>query len=240
MIYTENVTLGIEDIGRDMAITNTGILRVFENIATHQSDAAGYGVADIEGKGVAWLLLDWKITVCKRAYYGETLRVDTWPRFLERFYSYRDFELYNEAGELCVIGTSKWVLYNAKAGKITRITEEVKNSYAMDSKNVYGIEKIEKQEPPAGYDSVYYYKPMRRDIDMNNHVHNLFYLDIAIEALPEEIFLQGDFNNLQISYKKEIKRGDEIRCEYSREGDVHTVVIRGESGNELHAVIRMF
>ncbi len=240
MIYSESVKLDFEDVGKHMAITNRGILRVFEHIATHQSDEAGYGVVDIEGKGVSWLLLDWKITVHKRVYYGETLRVNTWPRSMDRFYSYRDFELYNEAGELCIIGTSKWLLFNTKTERIARITEEVKDKYVLDSKNVYGIEKLEKEEVPDTFDSVYRYKAMRRDIDLNNHVHNLFYLDIAIEALPEDVFAQGEFNDLEISYKKEIKLGEEVRCEYSRAGDVHTIVIRNDRENELHAVIRMF
>lgn len=239
MIYGEKAKLMLEDIGKNKEITNKGILRLFENIATRQSDLAGYGVGDIETKGLAWLLLEWKIEVLKRVSYGEEVRIATWPRIFDRFYSFRDFEMYDEKGELCVIGTSKWLLYNVRKGRINRITDEIRNSYTLNSKNVFGVDEIEKIELPDRYDSEYEYKAMRRDIDLNDHVHNLFYLDLAIEALPEDVFCAGPPDHVRISYKKEIKPKDEVKCKYAYDGEFHTVVIFSKDEKEIHAGIRL-
>lgn len=240
MVYEESFKLSLEDIGKHKEITNKGILRLFENIATHQSDEVGYGVNDIEKKGLAWLLLEWKIKVFKRISYGEKVCVNTWPRAFERFYSYRDFEMYSENGELCVIGTSKWLLYNVAKGRINRIDDDIKNNYVIDTKNVFEADDIEKIDVPNQYDSEYEYSAMRRDIDLNEHVHNLFYLDLAIESLPEEIFHSTEFDNVRISYKKEIKLNDKVKCKYACSGESHTVTIFSEDEKEIHALIRLY
>lgn len=239
MVYMESFKLSLEDIGKNKEITNKGILRIFENIATHQSDEAGYGVDDIEKKGLAWLLLEWKVKVFKRISYREEVRANTWPRVFDRFYSYRDFELYNEKGELCVIGTSKWLLYNVTKGRINRINDDIRNSYITDTKNVFGADDIEKIDVPNQYDSEYEYSAMRRDIDLNEHVHNLFYLDLAIEALPEEVFDSTELDNVRISYKNQIKLNDKVKCKYTCDGEFHTVTIFSEDEKEIHALIKL-
>ena len=48
--------------------------------------------------------------------------------------------------------------------------------------------------------------------DINNHVHNLNYIDMAYEILDTE----KKFNNVRILYKKEIKYNDKIKV-YSKE-----------------------
>ena len=46
-------------------------------------------------------------------------------------------------------------------------------------------------------------------------MHNLNYLDLANEALPEEIYKEGKLNDIRITYKKEIKLGEIVKCKYS-------------------------
>ncbi len=49
---------------------------------------------------------------------------------------------------------------------------------------------------------------IRKDIDINKHMHNLYYLDLAYEALPDEIYNKRPFDYVRITYKKEIKLGE--------------------------------
>ena len=57
-------------------------------------------------------------------------------------------------------------------------------------------------------------------------MHNTHYLDLAYEALPEDIYNNRPYNNLRISYKKEIKLGDKVNCYYSHIDDKHVVVMK--------------
>lgn len=84
------------------------------------------------------------------------------------------------------------------------------------------------------------YKVQRRDIDVIGHMHNLHYLDLAYETLPDEIYDKRPFDNIRVMYKKEIKFGEMVRCKYSKENDRNIVVIESEDGKILHAIIEIW
>ena len=241
MIFEENFKIQLKDIGKENYIKNIGILEILENIGTHQSDITGYGPNNIEEKGVTWVLLDWKIQVLKRPKYGQVLKVKTWARTIDgkvkKTYTYRDFEIYDEQNNLCVIGTSKWVLINIKTGRITKIEEEIIKKYNPENKNVFNIEELDKIKTPETFSNEIIYKVSRRDIDLNGHMHNLYYLDLAYEVLPEKIYEKRPFDNFRIQYKKEIKLGDMIRCKYTFENSEHIITICNKEDDKVHAII---
>ena len=205
MIFVENFKMGLSDIEKDNKIKNIAILKMLENIGSYHSDIAGYGTNDIPIKKLSWILLDWKLKVIKRPTYGENLEIHTWARVANKFFTYRDFEIYDGNKNLCAIATSKWTLVNIEEGKMSKITEDVINSYKPEEKEVFEEEKLEKLQEPKEFISNITYTVKRKDIDINKHMHNLYYLDLAYEALPEEVYNTNIFDNVRIMYKKEIK-----------------------------------
>ena len=82
---------------------------------------------------------------------------------------------------------------------------------AKSTVKVFNSDYSFKLKEPETIDREIRYKVQRRDIDINKHVHNLYYLDFAYEALPEEIYENCEFNNIEIMYKKQIKLNNEIK-----------------------------
>ena len=99
---------------------------------------------------------------------------------------------------------------------------------------------FKKLQEPINFSNEYIYNTQRRDIDVNKHMHNLNYLDLAYETLPEEIYNNEEFNNIEIMYKKAIKLGDVSKCLYSFENSKHTVVIKSLDEKSLHCIINLW
>ena len=243
MIYSENYKTPIKDIGRDNYIKDRGILEIFENIATHNSDLVGFGVNDIGTTGLTWILMDWKIKVINRPKYGNSIVVNTWARPLtkasRRTYTYRDFEMYSEDGELLVIGTSKWVLTDTNTRKITLITDDVLSKYNVEDKHVFEKEEIDRIKPGKEYSRVSEYEVTRRDVDFVNHMHNIFYLDYAYNVLPDEVYNAAPFDNIRISYKREALLGDVLKCKYVYDDGIYMVDIYSADESKLHCSVRL-
>ena len=68
-------------------------------------------------------------------------------------------------------------------------------------------------------------------------MHNLYYLDLAYEALPQEVYEKRPFDNVRIEYKKEIKFGETIKCKYSYINDENVVAIFNDDESIVHAII---
>ena len=106
MIFEKNYTVGNRDIGNDHKATNKAMLKYLENIACSHSDKVGYGINTIEKTKLVWILLDWKFKVIERPIYGQTIKVKTWSRKMEKCCAYRDFEIYDESGNILAIATT--------------------------------------------------------------------------------------------------------------------------------------
>ena len=70
-----------------------------------------------------------------------------------------------------------------------------------------------------------------------HHMHNLYYLDMAYEALPEEVYKNNTFNFFEITYKKQIRLHDTMKCYYVFEENTHKVIIKSLDDKKIHAII---
>ena len=239
MIYCSNYKIGLEDIGRNNEATNKALLAIMQDIACLHSASVGYGVLEIETKKRAWMLLDWKMEVIKRPKYNDDIKVETWSRKVERLYAYRDFQIKDKEGNIIVIGTSRWIFVDTDRRRPVRLTADIADLYESETdKNVF----TEEMEDIKCGDYLFKkdYCVQRRDIDVNKHMHNLNYLDLAYETLPEDVYLNNEFNNIEIMYKTAILLGDTSVCLYGLNENMHTVVIKSIDKKTLHCIVNLW
>ena len=74
---------------------------------------------------------------------------------------------------------------------------------------------------------------------MFGHVHNTNYLDLAYEALPEEVYVQRPFDSVRITYKKEIRLGEKLLLKYAFADGRHIVAITSGDGEVLHSIVEL-
>ena len=239
-VFEQNYRVSISQVGVSGLIKNIGMLGILEDAACRHSDLAGFGIKDIPTKHLSWVLLNWKVKILKRISYGTDLKVRTWSKIYNKFQTTRDFEVYDENDELVCIATSKWTLIDIEKASITRITDEIISIYNPEDKNVFENPEIDKLVEPSSFSSEFTYKTQRRDIDVNNHMHNLNYLDVAYEALPEDVYNSEECNNIEIMYKKGITANDSVKCLYSYENDAHFVTMKSEDNKTIHAIVKLY
>ena len=237
--FEHDFEIGFRDVGKSNELTNKGLIGFLEDIAGMHSNEVGYGLNHIEETGLTWVLLNWKIRILKRPLYGEKIHIKTWARNSMKFYTFRDFEVYNAKNELVAIATTKWVLMDAKTMSLMKISEELISKYCPESKMVFeGETEINKLEAPNEYSIVMPYTIQRKDIDINGHVHNTYYLDFAYEILPDDVYENFNFGNFEIMYKKETKLGETIKCFYTKTDTSHYVVMKTEDEKSIHCIVK--
>ncbi len=139
-------------------------------------------------------------------------------------------------GELCTIATSKWTLIHLEKG-LMRFTDELVEKYQTENKCTFDNFNFEKIKEPENSKLTFEYTVQRRDIDINQHMHNLCYLDLAYEALPNEVYETTSFDNIEIMYKSGAFLGDTLSCFYSKQEDKHIITIKSQDNTTLHAIV---
>ena len=221
----------IEDFYSNGDMKIEAILKILENSGNRHSDIAGNNILKGSSSGSAWILTDWYVEIDSCPKYGDKIYAITWSQgAISLFGSSRDFELYcNE--KLCVKGTTRWVHYDINVGRPAKITEDLISKYQPESKSVFGDEKLSKITVPENFDNEIIITPRRNDIDFNHHVHNLVYVDYAMEVIPEEVYKNHNFKNIRITYKSAVKNGEKIIVKAKSNEKNHVVCIYGEDNN---------
>lgn len=239
-IFESKTRVDISKVNSNALITNKGLLSLLEDTACMHSDIAGLGIIDIPITHLSWVQLNWKVQIFRRLQYRENVTVRTWAGNATKVSTLRDFEVFDENNNRTCIATTKWTLVNADTQTITKITDDIINRYTPEDRTVFPDFTFKKLEEPEEFSNEYIYTTQRRDIDVNKHMHNLNYLDLAYETLPEDVYLNDEFNNIEIMYKNAILLGDTSKCLYGINDGKHTVVIKNLDGKTLHCIVNLY
>lgn len=251
MKYSYKHRIGLEDVGLGNLATNKALITLMEEVSGFHSTEVGFGLLDTDRMKKGWVLLDWQIKVIKRPVYADVVTAVTWSRGTDKLRAFRDFKIEDDRGNVIAIGTSSWVFMDIEKRRPVRIEEDMLNAYESESEMVFPnkmesisvpnafIEAKKAKENGSEQNSLEtnIYKVTRKDIDMNEHMHNISYIDVANEILPENIYDNPNYNCLRITYKKEAKYGQEISCFYAEENDCHFVVMNSDKG--VHAIVEL-
>lgn len=240
MTVEQEFFIGIQDCGLNNEISNKAILEALTNVANIHANKAGQGVNDIEKTHITWVVMNWKLEVYSRPKVCESIIARTWARESSKIQAARDYDVLDEKGNIIAKATSKWVALNTQTKRIEKLTEEMMKPYGKeDTKNFPEYEFQRINEKDFNIISKTKFKICKSMIDCNNHVHNTAYLDLAIEALPSNLD-KINFNNVEISYKKEIKLGETVLIKYAVKDNKNYIIIKDEEDKALHSVIVLY
>jgi medium-chain acyl-[acyl-carrier-protein] hydrolase len=243
MIYKNTYTIGFEDVGLDRRATNRTIMTIMEDIAGLHSESVGFGLSNAEERQKIWVVLDWKVKIYHRPAYGQKVFAQTWSNKTNVACAFRDYELFDEQGGLIAAGTSRWVLIDMKTRKPQRLTSGIVELYECETDKKAFEEGMEKliltQDMISQTSHSQKYVVLRRDIDANRHMHNLNYLEAAVEILPQEVYEQGEYDNIRITYRKEILYGEDVTGNYVLSDGRHIVYFNDSEGN-IRSVVALY
>ena len=227
MAFERKHKIGVDEVNKDLQMTNRAIIVSFQNTGSFHSDSINYGILDIPKTNLTWFVVDWKVEVLKRPKYGDIATIKTWGRNAIRCYSYRDFELYVNK-ELYIRATSKWILFNVKTQEFETISEELLKLYGNDdTKSTFKEKKLKRINPLDNYESKKKITIKKSDLDFNGHVNNVKYFDYLIDYADVE-----EYDNFRITYRKEVKANEKIYlcstknkyCIINDEGIIKTLI----------------
>ncbi len=224
MIWQEETRLRLSDYDQYGNLKDEALLQLLESAGSHHSDQANDSVIAGSQTGIVWILTEWRIRVTRRPRSSDILHISTWARGkAPAAMIYRDFIVTDGQGEELIRAEATFVLLDTVNGRLTRITETLFQAYQPREETVFD-DKPARLRAPEVPQATCRVSLRRSDIDYNGHVHNTRYLDLAREALPEEV-LQQQFSQIRVLYSKSVTLKDEVTAQYTACDGVSTVVI---------------
>lgn len=238
MKYVKEFFAGAMDVDMNKRLTNRALLEMFSNITMYHGMLVGH-TATQGTSPVSWMAMNYKMKVMKRPEMFSTIRVVTWVSGYSRVRADREFVAYDEAGETVAAASAIWIAIDGETGNPLRMTDELMQGFGPEEgSNFPGYKYMNPRKiafEPQTTREVGIHRSMA---DYNGHVHNSTYIEVAQEALPEEL-CRGTFDDIEIAYKNEIPIGGKVNLEYREDDGVCIIAIRDPEDGKLHGAVAM-
>lgn len=219
-----------DDFHKDGKMRLSSILNFFETASCKHSDLADDNILADTLTGKAWVMTDWFLAIDAETTRTKKLFAKTWiEKITSPFTCSRNYEFYCD-DKATVRATTKWVVVDLATNRLQKLDSKFEETYKPEERRIFTETKLPKLVTPENFSNEVQIQVRRCDIDYNDHVHNLTYLDYALESLPEDVFNANNFKSLRISYKQAVKAGEKIVCKYVFADNKHTCCIFDENG----------
>ncbi|MBQ3160039.1 MAG: hypothetical protein IJI85_10520 [Clostridia bacterium] len=239
MQIIQDFLVRLEDTGRGFLLSNKGFVTMLTNLACLHGNRIGQGLMDREKCRLSWMVVGWRLVVDRRPRLSETVHGLTWASGYGRLQTTRDFVLSDGEGQPFARATSAWLVLDEHNTHVLRMTPEIVEPYGPEpDKQTFPGYAFPREAPAFRVENTATVQVTRSMIDCNDHVHNVAYMDIAEEGLPEGTDMM-DFSDVTIVYRREIRPRETVRVEYGpteREGE-RVILIREAQTDTVHAFL---
>jgi medium-chain acyl-[acyl-carrier-protein] hydrolase len=216
--------------------TIPALVRLMHEAAMQNVIDLKLSVWDLEPQQISWVLMRKELHFQRLPGLGERIQVLTYPAGFERLFTYRDYRVFDEAGEQIAWSSSTWLLMNTENRRMTGLPP--------------GILEYEPQMPDPGRclprpssgklpvmktpEHQQHYQVNWFDLDFNNHLNNTLYLKWMLEALPDPLLRNGKVRKLTIHYRAESHWKDRVHAQTQQLGEnrfLHRLVREEENGD---------
>jgi medium-chain acyl-[acyl-carrier-protein] hydrolase len=164
---------------------------------------------------------------------GELLTCETWTSPHKRSQANREFALTDEHGVVLARAASRWVLMNTSRRRPAKLDPDFFGKYSFENGRVCADEDHTIDFPDdSEMISTYSIPVMRRDTDTNKHANNAVYIDWALDGVPDDIYDGCRIKELTVLYKKECRRGDQVRSTLYKNGNDILCVLADDNDPE--------
>ena len=237
MQVKQDFLVRMEDTGAGLRLSNKGVLTMLTNLASLHGSRVGQGLLDRERCRLSWMVVGWHMQVDRRPLLSETVQGCTWVSGVGRLQTTRDFLLQDQQGRLAAKATSSWLVLDQHNTHILRMTPAIANPYGPEPDHPAFPGFVFPREAPAFEpERTVDVRVGRAMIDCNDHVHNVAYLDLFMEALPEEEDMDR-FDDLTLVYRREIRPRQQVTALCGRAGEDRAVVLKDRDTDQVHAFL---
>lgn len=209
--FCQDLRVACYQTNRQTYLKPAAFMDMAQEIAFWAASGLGFGYDTLHVHHTAWVLSRMHLHFNSFPRWRDLICLKTWHKGAEGLFYLRDFDVKDESGESCILGTSSWVVIDEQTRRFVR-PEDLQSLMAVEEEMDNALDasapKIqlprEASPEPAGEHTVAY-----SDLDLLGHTNNVRYVVWALDCLPLED-AEKPLKDLYINYNKETTHGQKV------------------------------
>jgi medium-chain acyl-[acyl-carrier-protein] hydrolase len=218
--YSRNEEVRSFEVNPEKNINIAGIARKFQELAWEHSSRLKYGYKDLAKRNLHWILTRTEIHIHRALLWTEFIDACTWPSGLDGIFFVRDFEYKDIQGNICISGSSDWLILNDKLRP--QIPAHVLPAIPVHHKKALG-ENPRKIQFDSDMKSVFTTQIRLSDLDPNYHTNNVRYYQWTCDCLAEIGLDENKIQHVEMNFLHECRKGDILEISYAKDNLAHYV-----------------
>lgn len=210
MQYSKNYNIRYYNCDTSLTASVYSIIRIFEDIAVHQSDDLGVGIEYYNTNKVGWMLTRWSVRIKKLPKFRDEIKVTTIPKAFSGFYANREYIIHDAHGEEIITANTLWIFVNLQTRRPIRISQEMFDKYDPSRADMKTFTKLKEIKSVDRTDYEKQFRVRLSEIDTNGHVNNSEYISWALEVMPLDLQKNYRLSSFSVNYLKETNVDDMI------------------------------
>jgi len=202
-LFVKEYDIRYKDVNDRQEATPVSVLNFVEETAADHCAYIGKNVYDLQKEGIGWVLYSGCFHMDHYPRYRERIKIKTWISKFKGFMGFREYQVFSEEGTFYGGFRGLWLYFDLEKRRpvpVDKIYLELwpmRNEPAIQHEIKPSKKKIE--EP----DIVKSFSVNRYDIDSNNHVNNVRYMQWLMESIPDEFYNKAQMEFIQGTFLKE-------------------------------------
>lgn len=198
--HTEQFTIRANEVDTNGKLSLPAICNYFQEVAGNNAKDLNFDITDMMENNLTWVLHRMDINLKGKADWRDTVTVETWPASGDALRAYRNYRLLDDKGNEFGNCLSYWMVMNIETRRPTRIPKEVLDTKLAERSHVCAV-KSNRIRPFNESGSEKKIIVRKADMDMNNHVNNVRYIEWMLETIPQERI--DYFKNFDVIFMQE-------------------------------------
>lgn len=214
------------------------IFSIIQDIACLGAEDIGCGLDYVRKHDLMWVILKQRLQILKPLENYDKLTFYTYPGNNIKFIYTRYIYATDDKGDVILRYYSHWAILNHNNRHIT----------TPDNNGV--IPKVESRKDQLNtfmdinkdndLTLMYQKKAKYSDIDMNNHLNNIKYVDMSLDCLDSSYYQNKSVKDIQLEYYKEIHENDTVDIYMADNTNDKFIVIGKVNNNVNYSCIILF
>ena len=232
--FIETVKIRYSELDCSMTLKPVSLFHFFQDLASDNAEALGFGYSFIIQKNLAWFLLKYRMEFYDYPQNIFDLTIQTEPRGYNKLFAFRNFKVEHD-NKLIARVSSAWGLIDLDTKSMANVQNVLegnpnispfeKKEDDLEFQKIKKLERVDfKKEFSVRFD----------ELDVNQHVNNANYITYALEPIDFEFRKNYKLKTLDMLFKHELKYGENIVSEVQFEDNKTLHLVKNvDSGDEI-------
>ncbi len=215
-IYTEVFKIHTYEVDMHNRLTVQALCQFLQEAASSHADSLGFGVEFLLKNRRTWVLSRLGVEMKEPVSLGSSVTIRTWPSGTKKLFFTRDFTVENGEGRKIGSATSYWIFLDTDNMRpIPPSKNEITFNYdGLPESSDMTLNKIPPVTPSAS--SAGSFNVRYSDLDLNNHVNNVTYVQWAMEGIDPRYKRNHWMTSLHAAFLSEVKYGEQVELEMGK------------------------